>query len=68
MVLHNFVNIRKITGVPKKKKNLGFPGGPLAENPPCNAADTSSIPDPEDPTAEPLSPWSISTEPTYCNY
>ena len=34
----------------KKKKNLpvlGYPGGPMVKNPPCNAEDTGLIPGPE---------------------
>ena len=33
-----------------RKSLRGFPGGSVVENPPTNAGDMGSIPDPEDPT------------------
>ena len=61
------------------KKKQGFLGGPVVKNPPCNARDTSLIPDWEDPTcwgqlgpcatATVLwSPAAVTIEPTYSNY
>ena len=43
-----------------------FPGGLVAQKPPFNAGDTSSIPGPEDPTQ--LSLNATTPEPTGCYY
>ena len=34
------------TNIKKKKTKVSFPGGPVVMNPPCNAGNTGSIPDP----------------------
>ena len=41
---------------------LGFPGGPVVKNPPCNARDAGSIPYLEK-SHMPLGPWATTTEP-----
>ena len=40
-----------------------FPGGPVVRNPPVNAGDTGSIPDPERSHMQQLSPHATITEP-----
>ena len=44
---HTFLEMLKNYSLYLKSSHKGFPGGSVVKNPPANAGDTGSIPDPE---------------------